>query len=270
MEASECWHDGDLAGALDAVSARVRQEPGNADLRASLFQVLAASGDWDRARSQLELAASLDAELMPFSRLYLDVLAGEAERAAVFAGSRTPEIWGASEPWIGDLVAANRLQGAGNYDAAETLRSKAFAVVPTRSGTINGARFDWIADADERLGPVLEAFVNGQYRWLPLERIGAVTIEPPRQLGDQIWLPAVIAWAEGGKQAVLVPTRYAGSEQNEDALIRLGRKTAWRAATEELFEGEGQRVLATDTEEYAIMDVREIVFDRPFRDSAHG
>ena len=31
--------------------------------------------------------------------------------------------------------------------------------------------FEWIADADDRLGPVLEAIVNGRYYWVPFERV---------------------------------------------------------------------------------------------------
>ncbi len=270
METTECWQDGDLAGALDDVSAQVRRAPGNAALRAALFQILAALGQWDRARTQLDVAVGLDAELAPFARLYQRVLDGEAERAAIFAGRQEPRIWGPAEDWADDLVAANRLQAAGQYDAAETHRARAFAAAPACSGTLNGIRFDWLADADARLGPVLEAFIDGRYHWLPIERVARIAIEPPRQLHDQIWLPAMIDWAAGGEQAILVPTRYAGSETHDDALIRLGRKTAWRAATEELFEGAGQRVLATDADEYAVMDIRAIVFDRPFQEADHG
>ena len=33
---------------------------------------------------------------------------------------------------------------------------------------IDGKAFAWMADADMRLGPVLEAVINGRYYWVPL------------------------------------------------------------------------------------------------------
>ena len=42
---------------------------------------------------------------------------------------------------------------------------------PTAAGTVNGRRFEWIADADSRLGPMLEVIINGRYGWLPMASI---------------------------------------------------------------------------------------------------
>ena len=54
------------------------------------------------------------------------------------------------------------------------------------------------------------------------------------------------------------PTRYPGSESSEDNQIRLARKTEWLEKAEEVYLGLGQRMLATNEEEFPLMAVREI------------
>lgn len=51
------------------------------------------------------------------------------------------------------------------------------------------------------------------------------------------------------------------SHESEDAAIRLGRKTEWVDHADGLTTGLGQRMLATDCGEYAIMDIRAIQFE---------
>ena len=38
---------------------------------------------------------------------------------------------------------------------------------------------EMLGDADARLGPVLEAFVAGQYYWVPLQRVSRLSLQPP-------------------------------------------------------------------------------------------
>jgi type VI secretion system protein ImpE len=57
----------------------------------------------------------------------------------------------------------------------------------------------------------------------------------------------------------LLPVRYPGSQASEDNAIRLSRKTEWLALGGEQYAGLGQRVLSTDAEELALLQVRELV-----------
>ena len=40
-------------------------------------------------------------------------------------------------------------------------------------GSLNGQPFEWVADADSRLGPVMEAIINGRYYWVPFARLAS-------------------------------------------------------------------------------------------------
>ena len=93
----------------------------------------------------------------------------------------------------------------------------------TSAGDINGQPFEWIADADSRLGPVLEAVINGRYYWVPFARLAAVDVEAPEDLRDMVWMPAQLQFENGGESVALIPTRYPGSETSDDGW------SCWRA-----------------------------------------
>ena len=59
----------------------------------------------------------------------------------------------------------------------------------------------------------------------------------------------------------LIPTRYPGSETSDDDQIIMARKTDWVEREGGLFVGLGQRMLATDEGEHAILEAGTIAFD---------
>jgi len=134
-------------------------------------------------------------------------------------------------------------------------------LAPATSGTLNGDRFAWIADADMRLGPVLELILNGQYYWVPFNRIASIKIEPPADLRDRVWTPVTVTVASGGEMPAFIPTRYPGAPGLADNRLKLSRATEWVDVGAETYVGHGQRVLATDIAEIALMDVRDLVLD---------
>src|SRR5216683_2764995 len=142
--------------------------------------------------------------------------------------------------------------------SCEQLRDEAFAAAPATRGVIDDQPFEWIADADPRLGPVLEAIISGRYYWVPFNHIREIRVEAPADLRDVVWMPAYFTWANGGESVGLIPTRYPGSQASADPQLRLARRTDWAERGAELFVGLGQRMLATDAGEYPIMDARAI------------
>ena len=71
-------------------------------------------------------------------------------------------------------------------------------------------------------------------------------------------MPARLHFENGGESVALIPTRYPGSEAAEDGLIALARKTVWEELASGAHRGLGQRILATDTDEVPLMEVRTI------------
>jgi len=270
MQAEELLRAGRLEEALAKLEEQVRSDPADAKLRVFLFQLLAVMGDWERALSQLNVAAELDALNLLMAQVCRAALNCEALRAEVFAGKRSPLIFGEPDEWISWLVQANQMIADGKYQAARKLRERAFEDAPAIAGSIDDHKFEWIADADSRLGPVLEAIVDGKYYWVPFTAIKRIRIEPPTDLRDMVWCPAQFTWTNGGEAAGFIPTRYPGSETSEDNAIQLARKTEWIEQPGDTFLGLGQRVFATDKDEFSLMQVRQVDLDHSELDQQGG
>lgn len=258
MSAEQMLADGRLDEALTELKQAVRKDAANPKQRVFLFQLLAVQGDWERALNQLEVSAQMDPAALPMAQTYREAIRCEYLRAAIFAGKRSPLIFGDPEHWLALLLEALQRAAEDRFEDAARLRDEAFAAAPTTSGTIDGQAFAWIADADLRLGPVLEAVVEGRYYWIPFHRIRRIQIEAPADLRDVIWMPAYFTWANGGETVGLIPTRYPGSERNDDDQIRLSRKTEWLEPHPGTYLGLGQRMLTTDAGDYSLMDIRQI------------
>jgi type VI secretion system protein ImpE len=258
MDAAELLRRNQLDAALARLLDQIRGDPSNAKLRVFLFQLCCVTGDWARAKTQLDIAVGIDDGALLMGRIYGDALACEAERRNVFAGETAPTIFGDPQPWMAELYEALRLDCRNEHAAATALRDRALDAAPATPGSIDGQDFSWIADADSRLGPVLETIIDGRYFWLPFIRIAQVTIEAPTDLRDQVWMPAKFVLANGGEIVGLVPTRYPGSEKSPDPLVRLARKTEWTEIAADSYEGRGQRTLATDVSDFPLMDIRSI------------
>jgi type VI secretion system protein ImpE len=159
------------------------------------------------------------------------------------------------------MVQANSLIAQGQWKAALETQAQALEAAPVATGKVNDQPFAWIADADSRLGPIMETMIDGRYCWVPFGRIKKLLIEPPQDLRDLVWAPAQFVWTNGGNSAGFIPARYAGSERASDSALRLARKTEWQEQGEELFTGLGQRLFTTDQAEYPLFEVRTVEFD---------
>lgn len=292
MQAELLVKQGKLDEALAALQEQVRARPEDAKLRVFLFQLLSVRGEWKRAMTQLDVAAQLDPKNLLMAQVCRQGIMCEALRSDVFAGKRTPLVLGKPEEWIGWLVQAAQHTARGEHAAAEDLRNKALDAAPGSAGEIwiadaqaaakaaasdvrpdkgapkaeapKGTRhtFEWIADADSRLGPIIEAVVEGRYYWIPMSRILEIKLEAPADLRDVVWTPANFTWTTGASQVGLIPTRYAGSEGGS-ANERLARETNYDEPASGVFLARGQRMWMTDAGEHAIMETRLIRLSNP-------
>jgi len=268
--AQDLLKSGDLAGALAALQNDVRSRPEDAKLRIFLFQLLCVQGNWERAIAQLKLCAQLDASALPMAQTYREAIICEVFREKVFKGEKDALIFGEPQDWLALLAQGLRALANGKTAQAAELREEAFEKAPAASGEIDGQDFEWIADADMRLGPVLEIVINGKYFWMPFNVLSSLRIEAPEDLRDTVWTAANLTLNNGGELVGLIPTRYAGTvATGEDAML-LSRTTQWDDLGEGLFAGLGQRLLVTDAAEIPLMDARNIQFAGPSGLTASG
>ncbi len=261
MTPEEHLKAGDLSATLAALQDKVRANPADAKLRIFLFQLLCVLGDWKRAITQLKVSAELDPSALMMAQTYREAIICEVYREKVFSGEKEPLIFGEPAEWLALLIEALKLFADGKTEEAAELRARAFDLAPAASGEINGERFEWIADADMRLGPVLEVVVNGRYFWMPFSSINTLMIEEPGDLRDAVWTAATLTLHNEGEVVALIPTRYAGTPASDDAAAKLSRATLWSDSGGDTYTGLGQRLLTTDQSDIALMDVRTLKMD---------
>lgn len=253
--------NGDLPGALTLLQESIRDDPSNSSLRIFLFQLLCVCGNWQRALVQLNVAADLDSEALLMAQTYRELLQCEGYRQAVFNGEKMPLIFGEPPSWTVSLLQGLALAAKGNADAAKAVSDEAFEKAPARAGSIDDQPFEWLMDADMRIGPIVEAVINGKYYWVPFDAISEITLSEPEDLRDLVWLPAKFEWTNGGEVIAFVPTRYPGEATTGDGATALARKTQWHDLGADYYIGAGQRLFASDTGDFPLLETRSIKFD---------
>ncbi len=261
MRAEEDIRNGNVQGALEDLQRQIREKPDNSRYRIFYFQLLSVLGQWGRALNQLNVLEDLDKDSWSMVQTYRAAIQCEVLRSEIFAGDKTPLIIGEPPEWTAWLLESLRLTASARHAHAAELRNQAFGRACVSSGTIDDQPFEWIADADSRMGPVLELIVNGQYYWAPFQQIRMIQISKPEDLRDLVWLPVRFVWTNGGETVGLIPTRYPGSETSDDSAIQLARTTRWQEVFDNVHLGLGQRMLATDQDDYSLMEVRSITLD---------
>src|SRR5439155_17031224 len=146
--------------------------------RLFLFELLAFSGDLDRARKQVDVVKYDQVELETAAQQYRLLLDAEGLRRRLFRDSLQPEFFGeVPEHARHRLEAVNRLREGRAAEAAELL-AKANAEAPVVSGKLNGKPFEGLRDFDDLFGTVLEVLGNGRYFWVPLEQVATLAMKP--------------------------------------------------------------------------------------------
>jgi type VI secretion system protein ImpE len=210
------------------LGVELRENPTDAQRRIFLFELLCFAGNFSRAEKQLDVLAQRGADAAMGTLLYRSALHAEQIRQELFT--------------------------TGSYPTGPAPRPV--------SGTLNGAPFRSLTDADPRLGARLEIFAAGQYTWLPLEQIASIRMEAPRRLRDLLWAPAAVRTSpeyqgvELGE--VLTPVMAPLSWRHESDAVRLGRVTEWQDLPDGRQVPVGQKLLLVDDQEFPILEVREL------------
>ena len=234
LEAAEqAVREADLDAALQLLQEQVRARPADAALRIFLFQLLCVLGQWDRALTQLNVAAELDAEALAMAQMYREALAVRGAARRGVRGKKAPMVFGEPDEWLALLIESLLVRGtAASRSAPTTLRARAFErrarvrrhhrrpAVRVDRGRRHAAR-----------ARCCEAIINGRYYWVPFSAAG-----PHRHRGAGG--PArrrVDAGALRSSRTAARPWRDPDAlsrarEAGDDSALRLGRKTEWREA----------------------------------------
>ncbi len=260
MDAEKLLKEGDLEGALAALQGCIRDDPSNVKYRIFLFQLFCVLGFWEKALTQLNVISEMDDAALAMCKSYEQVLRCESLREGVCARNNSPTIFGKPGPWVAHYVTALRLFNENKESKAVKVIQKAQQESPASGGSINGNVFEWIMDGDSRFGPMLEAFINGSYYWVPFNSISKISLDKPTDLRDLVWLPARFTWVNEGESVAFIPVRYPQTESKASVSCTLSKETIWKEMGDNVFIGTGLRTLITNENEYSLLEIEEIEF----------
>jgi len=260
VKAKELLDANRLSAAILELNQEVKQHPTDLRIRTFLFELLCFDGAHERAERQLDVIGLQNESAGIGVDVYRQLLRADKARRRWFTEGLKPTFLIDPPSWAHhQLEAGHRLRGQ-QAEEATTLLEEAAHSRPKLTGLVNGMRCTEFRDIDDRLGAVLEVFFRETYVWLPTEQVRKITIPPPSQLRDLLWLPATIEIEEGAAGQVYLPVLYVGSQSENDDQLRLGRMTDWRELGNGLVGGVGQRMFLVDDREFSILEIREMEF----------
>jgi len=253
----------DLTSAISHCKAAIRKAPTEGELRFMLFQLLSLAADWEGASNQLIAYSELVGRQSPLPIVFNHVIQAEVRRKFVFRAEEAPTIFGEPSDWLPYLIQSLTATSRDQFAEAISSRGEALQRAPAISGTLNGEPFSWLMDGDSRISILIEAIINGQYYWVPQNRLRGIHMEPPSQARDAVWAAATLTLENDSEISAFIPVRYPGAQDWSEVGLKLARHTAWESPVENFYLGSGQRVWMTDKGEFPLLETREIIFHPP-------
>ena len=244
-----------MRDAIGLQEAAVAEAPEDAAARLFLVELFAFAGQLEEARSQLAIIDSDDPAWPASARSFRRLLRAEMRRSMRV---RRPVILPEPIPrhakarWL----AVKALRDDRPDDAVRWV-DRADELSPAVSGFLDGREFDELRDADDRLGSVLEAFIEGDFVWFPWEVLRRVKLGPVRYALDRLFRPAEVRLKDGTDFAVHLPLVYPGSHDADDEFA-LGLETDRICPDDGPIRCIGGKLLLAGNEEVPLADCRMI------------
>jgi type VI secretion system protein ImpE len=261
MTAHELFQAGKLTDAVKAALDGVKNAPADRMKRFLLAEILAFSGDLERADKHLDAIASPENQDLLAVLQFRQLLRAEGIRQQVFAEGRSPGFL--NTPGDGEKSRLEALLALRKGNAAEafTMIIAADDARPKVPGTCDGTPFEDIRDLDDVVGPFLEVITaKGTYYWVPFSHIKTVEFHKPERPRDVLWRKAKLVAKDGLDGDVFVPTLYVNTAKEADDELRVGRATEWRGNDGEPTRGIGHRQLLIGEEAKPLLTISKLTF----------
>jgi type VI secretion system protein ImpE len=252
--------DGQIDNARAMLVDQIKKSPGDFQARSLLFQVMLLCGEWDKARRQLDIAASQQAAPDMNASVYQNLIQAEKERVTVSKLEQRPTFFPDIPEYSEDFFHALELLKNGKTEDAGKLFSSIDARLGEVKGTVNGKPFIGFKETDTTLAYFIEAIEYERYLWVPIANIRELAVSPPRTLIDLIWAKGRITTWEGLTMGCFLPVLYPNSFECDDDRIRLGRMTDWKDLGGGFTKAVGQHVYDIGGTDLSLFEIEEAVF----------
>lgn len=252
--------EGNLTAALADATAAVKSNPTDTAARGLLAELLCLAGEFERADTHFGLIATQDPGSAVGISLLRRLVRAETARGDWHRAGRLPEVLGESRMDLRPYIEAGIALREGEGDRAARLLEAAETHRSPRAGLCNGREIDDFRDLDDSCGGFLEVLTGaGDYRWVALDAIRSIQLEPPRRPRDLIWREAELELTDETQGTVFLPTVYAGVTADMDA-YRLGQASEWLETTSGLVRGKGQRCFLAGDDSLGALELVTLEF----------
>jgi len=259
MTAQEMWDAGRLEDAIQAAYNEVKSKPTDVSCRHRLAILLCFNGEFQKADRQLEILSTMSPDVAVGVALSRQLLRAELSRLEFHTAGRVPEFIDEPSDLLKLHLRASICARDGKQLEAAELLATAEGQRPQVSGICDDAQFEDLRDLDDLVAPVLEALSStGKYYWIPFSELISADMAPPETLFDLLWRPVRLSMQKGPDGLVYLPTLYAGSAQDDQETIRMGRATDWLAGEDAPVRGRGLRMLMVGDEARSILDINRL------------
>jgi type VI secretion system protein ImpE len=264
MNAQQLYQTGQLADAVAAAGDEVKRHPADLGKRMFLAELLCFAGEIGRADKQLEVLGHQEPKaLVEVSRLR-QLLRAEQSRQEFYAAGRLPEFLEPPPERLKRHLEASIRIREGQPGEAAPLLQQAEAQRPPLAGTCNGRPMDDLRDMDDLCASFFEVLTStGKYYWVPMERVELMEFVAPKRPRDLLWRTVHMVVRGGPDGLVFLPALYAGTHNESDDRLRLGRMTDWRGGDGGPVRGVGQRTFLVGEESLSILELEQITVTAP-------
>ncbi|MBN2800089.1 MAG: hypothetical protein JXX28_13170 [Deltaproteobacteria bacterium] len=168
---------------------------------------------WDEALAAFERARALNPDIPEDLGPHLVACSRERE-AVVVLGTLPAQVLTRWTPLTEAGRDAVLARGQGDQEALAAAAAGLSAV--QRPAELDGAPVTSVGNADRLLAPVVEAFTQEGYRWIPLEHVAALQLQEPQGWIDSRWRAASVVLDDGRALLLTLPSVYAGSGASGD------------------------------------------------------
>ena len=262
--AAELYKAGQLADAIAAAGEEVKRRPAETAPRGLLTELLCFAGDFERADKQLDAIGHQDPQSAVGISLFRQLLRAEQARRQFYTEGRLPEFLDKPSPRLQKHLEASIRLHEGQPAEAAALLDEAEQQRLGLPGVCGERPFEDVHDIDDMTASFFEVLTStGKYYWIPMERVETIEFHEPVRPRDLLWRRVHMVVCGGPDGEVFLPTLYAGSADNADDRIRLGRMTDWRGGDGAPIQGMGQRLFAIGDQDVGILELKQITITAP-------
>ncbi len=262
--ASDLYQAGQLSAALEAAFDDVKKHPMEIGKRAFLCELLCFNGEMERADKQIDTIITQKPDAAVTASLFRQLIRAEQDRIEVREQGRPPELLTDPTPAVEALLQASLAAREGRLADAAALVAQAEDSRPVVKGTCDDVAFEGLRELDDLTASVCEVLTStGKYYWVPWEHIELIEFRTPEHPRDLLWRPAHMIVRGGPDGEVYLPVNYAGTMQQPDESLKLGRSTDWIGNEGEVVKGLGQRTWLIGEEDRPLLSLGTLTFVAP-------